>query len=98
MSHRLIIRPEAEADIDEAASWYEEQREGLGDEFLRAVDECLARIVEYPLAYQLVHRNTRRNLLSRFPYAIHYVIEDDEISVIACMHGKRHPRRWQKRI
>jgi hypothetical protein len=33
------LRPEAEQDLAEAARWYEEQRPGLGLEFL---DEALA--------------------------------------------------------
>jgi len=32
MSHRLIVRPEAEADITEAALWYEERGVGLGSD------------------------------------------------------------------
>ena len=30
MRHRLIIRPEAEADMAEAFDWYEQRRPGLG--------------------------------------------------------------------
>jgi hypothetical protein len=30
----LIVNPEAEADLDEARSWYEAQRPGLGGELL----------------------------------------------------------------
>lgn len=39
MSLRAYLRPEAEADIEEAAAWYEKQLEGLGYEFL---DEVLS--------------------------------------------------------
>lgn len=66
MSRRLIIRPEAEADLREAYAWYEEQRPGLGDEFLRAVDDCLAAIRRYPMMHPLVHREARRALARRF--------------------------------
>jgi len=30
MSYRLVLQPEAEADLDEAYLWYEKQRRGLG--------------------------------------------------------------------
>jgi hypothetical protein len=30
MSHRLIVRSEAETDITEAALWYEDREAGLG--------------------------------------------------------------------
>lgn len=44
MSYRLIIRPEAELDIQAAFEWYEAQTPGLGSEFIRAVDTCLSGI------------------------------------------------------
>lgn len=34
MSYRLIIRPEAELDIQEAFEWYEAQTPSLGSEFI----------------------------------------------------------------
>ena len=41
MSYAVRLRPEAELDLAGAASWYEQQRRGLGQEFL---DEFLALI------------------------------------------------------
>jgi plasmid stabilization system protein ParE len=54
-------------------------------------------IAEHPLRYPVVRRNTRRALLRRFPYAMYFRIYDDVIVVVACMHGRRNPRRWQLR-
>ena len=44
----VFVRPEAAQDIEEAASWYEEQSRGLGREFLEEVDRSLQRIAEQP--------------------------------------------------
>jgi hypothetical protein len=63
MKHSVRLREEADQDLAAAASWYEQQRGGLGHEFL---DEALAMfqsIAEQPLAYPLLHRNTRRALM-----------------------------------
>jgi hypothetical protein len=38
MNYKLIIRPEAEWDIQDAFEWYEAQTPGIGSEFVRAVD------------------------------------------------------------
>ena len=38
MTYRLIIRPQAELDIQDAFEWYEAQTLGLGSEFIRAKD------------------------------------------------------------
>lgn len=48
---RLVVRAAAEADILEAARWYEERSPGLGTEFLRAVDVTLAETTRLPERY-----------------------------------------------
>lgn len=72
MTPRFVVRPEAEADIDEAYAWYEEHALGLGDRFLEAVAEALAAIRETPQRFPRVHEEpdlaVRRALLDGFPY------------------------------
>jgi len=94
---RVHLRSEAEADIEGAARWYERQRGDLGDEFLDEVSMAVAAISDNPRLYPVVHRNTRRALIHRFPFGIYYRVEEEAIIVIAVMHGSRHPKRWQKR-
>ena len=93
----LVVRPLAEADLDEAFAWYETRSVSLGVDFLRAVDECLNAIAATPLAYPVVYRGARRALLRRFPYAVLYVQANDHIEVLACAHTSLHPRRWRRR-
>jgi plasmid stabilization system protein ParE len=94
---RLVVRDAAEADILEAARWYEQRSPGLGTEFLRAVDVALAEIARMPGRYPAVHGQARRALLRRFPYAVCFVATPHLVSVLACMHARRDPRRWQER-
>ena len=94
---RIVVRPAAAADIDEAFLWYEGQHPGLGHEFLAAAQTLIDAVAQYPLRYPVARRNTRRALLRRFPYAIYFRIYDEAIVVVACMHGRRNPRRWQAR-
>jgi plasmid stabilization system protein ParE len=97
MKYKVVIRHEAAREIQEAFDWYEEQSEGLGAEFLRAADACLAGARRNPEAYQVVHRHVRRALLRKFPYALFYILEDETIIVIACFHIKRSSADWQRR-
>ena len=97
MSFRAYIRPEAETDIEEAALWYEEQRQGLGQEFLDEVLSFCKTISENPAMYPVVHRRTRRALIRRFPFGVYFRIEDEQVIVVAVMHGSRHPRNWRQR-
>jgi len=60
---RVIVRPAAAADIEEAYDWYEQQRPGLGEEFLTAIRSTLDRMVTEPEAFAVIHRATRRALV-----------------------------------
>lgn len=93
----VIVRPAAAADIDEAFVWYEHQRPGLGEEFLTAVQATRESIAAHPAMYPVIHRDTRRALLHRFPYGIFYRIYGEAIVVVACMHPRRDTARWKSR-
>ena len=92
-----IVRPAASADVEDAYRWYEAQQTGLGEEFLAAADAAIKSVVANPLQFPVIHRQTRRALFRRFPYGLYYRIVSDQIIVVACMHGRRDPRRWQSR-
>lgn len=94
---QLILRPAAAADIEDAITWYEQQSSGLGAEFLETVNVALDAIAEKPELAPVVGRKTRRALLRRFPYGIFYRVYPGAIVVVACMHGRRDPRRWRAR-
>jgi plasmid stabilization system protein ParE len=93
----VIYRPEAVADIVDASAWYARQKDGLGEEFLSAVRDTADRISEQPLLYAVVHRETRRALVRRFPYGLYYKLWDQKVVVVACFHTSRKPRIWQRR-
>lgn len=92
MSHRLVVRPLAEEDLVEIQRWYEAQQVGLGGAFRQSVDELFQRLSESPLMYPVVYRGLRRAVLRRFPYLVYFTVESEVVSIVACLHGKRHPR------
>jgi plasmid stabilization system protein ParE len=71
--------------------------QGLGEEFLAAVDCLLGEIVAHPTTYPVTHREARRALLRRFPYAVFFRVYGETVVVLACMHGRRDPTRWKAR-
>ncbi len=97
MKYRLLIRPEAEADIEESFNWYEGECPGLGHEFRRALGAAILRIRSSPLSFSIVHRQIRRTLVNRFPHAFFYFVSDETIVITACMHHKRDPKIWKER-
>jgi len=72
MSFQVLLRPEAEADIGDAATWYEEQTTGLGREFVESIFYAVDALSAIPLLTSRRHR--RRNIRwvypDRFPYRI----------------------------
>jgi toxin ParE1/3/4 len=98
MSISLIIRPEAEEDIHDAYAWYESQRTGLGIEFINCVEDAFDSILKDPAIHGIIYGNIRRMLAQRFPYGVFFIIENSKIVILAVMHAKRHPRRWQNRF
>jgi len=93
----LIIRPEAKAELRDAFDWYESRVQGLGSEFLLAVDATLAGILRNPLQNPLVHKTIRRALLRRFPYEIFFVLDSHHVVILAVFHAKRNPKQWTER-
>ncbi|MEK6538771.1 MAG: type II toxin-antitoxin system RelE/ParE family toxin [Nitrospirota bacterium] len=98
MKYKVIIRPEAENDLKEAFSWYEDKRLGLGYDFLLQVDAALRFIERNPEIHSSGYKETRRHLIKRFPYKIIYLFEKEKIIVLAVIHGKRSPDLIKKRI
>lgn len=103
MTSRIRIEPEASAEIEETALWYEHQRTGLGSEFLEAVDLALSQITRWPQAGApvpgvSVGLAVRRVPLRRFPYQVVYLDMTDTIRILACAHDRRKPRYWRSRV
>lgn len=95
---RLIVRPEAEVDILQAFTWYEEQRPGLGRAFLEEVSRSLNAIEQRPLSFALIDDIARRAVTRRFPYALFFVVGDEVASVVAAFHMARNPEELSLRL
>lgn len=88
----------AEQEFAQAVDYYNEQYPGLGYEFAAEVKSTLTRIVSFPNAWPIFSQRARRCMTNRFPYGVLYQIRTDHILVVAIMHLKRDPKRWQERI
>ena len=98
MAVELIISPEVQQDLDEAYGWYEDRRLGLGEEFLTCVDACIQTICRAPDLFAKVHKEYRRALVRRFPYAVFYEFIDEKVTVYCIFHSSQNPNKWLKRM
>jgi len=48
MTRRLVFLPEARAEFDDDANWYENRQAGLGKKFTLAVNRVVERIAKSP--------------------------------------------------
>lgn len=99
MNRRLIVRPEAEADITDAAVWYDSREPGLGLELIAEVNSAILQALNSPESFRRVRRNpeVRRVLTRRFPYRAFFIVRADAIVVFAVIHAARHDRVWKQR-
>jgi plasmid stabilization system protein ParE len=95
---RVRFLAAATKEFSDAVSYYDSQKEGLGDEFADEVWRTISRIVSHPLAWQPLSARTRRCLTRRFPYGVIYQARSDSILIIAVMHLRRHPESWRGRV
>ena len=95
---KAIFHPEAFEETVESARFYEGRSEGLGSDFLAAVEETTRRIEQFPEAGPIDRANIRKRLVSGFPFTILYQIQPDRIFVTAVMHQHRRPGYWRKRV
>ena len=94
---RLFVRAGARQDLARAFRWYEQERAGLGHEFLRAVGVTFAAVDRTPEQFPIALDDIRKALVRRFPYVVYFVVLPAGVAVIAVTHARRYPRRWQSR-
>ena len=97
MSLPVILRHEAEIDIQEARDQLTAVRVGLGNQFLARVCEVLARIETMPELYGKVWEDVRAARLKQFRYIVYFIVLADRVEVLAVLHGARAPSAWQSR-
>lgn len=94
MALPVVFRRRVGRDLAGAYGWYEQQRIGLGEQFLAAVNASFDAIEQFSEMFAPVHGDVRRAIVSRFPYAVFYRVEPGQIVVLAVLHTARDPKLW----
>jgi hypothetical protein len=97
------LHEEANEEMTAAARWYEARESGLGDDFLRRIDETVRELERMPTLGSAMSgvdpkEGVRRWLVSRFPYQIIWVELDDEYRILAIAHLRRRADYWHGRL
>ena len=91
------FHPEAEAEFIAAARYYEGQAEGLGLDFIAAVEASYQRLLAFPDSGRPFGSRLRRVLVAGFPYGLIYRSEPEQLFVVAVAHVRRKPGYWRGR-
>lgn len=95
---RLVYHPSAEDDLAQAFVYYEEQLEGLGEEYLHAIEVALDRLLSFPESGAPIQEDLRQKVIKRFPYSLLYKVEGNVLTLIAVAHHRRDPEFWRERL
>lgn len=94
---KLEILKQAESELNEAISHYEEIEPGLGIHLKEKARAALLWIQANPEILRIRPNGYRRVNLKPFPHYIAYQIRDDTIWILAITHGHRRPEYWIER-
>jgi len=97
MTVKVVFRPAARAEFDGATLRYEDRRPGLGAQFVSEIDYAVDLASKYPDRYPIKHKGIRCVRARRFPYSIYYIVETEQVVVLAVFHARRDPAIWQSR-
>jgi plasmid stabilization system protein ParE len=89
----VVLRADAAAEVEEAYAWYEQQADGLGDEFLSVLEQALASAQAEARLSREPGGEIRRVCLRRFPYEVFYRCLEGQAVVLGCLHAS-HPHGW----
>jgi plasmid stabilization system protein ParE len=88
---RLVFHPGVEADLAAILDYYGERDPALPARFLARLAEQFDRLETFPESGAVLFDAFRRVVLKRFPYLVVYLVEEDQILVLAVVSHRRDP-------
>lgn len=100
MQYKLKLLPIVYQDLKKAKKWYLGINKELGEDFKLKVNDEFDYIKKYPKHYQIKYNELRQAIVTRFPYTIYYLIEEDlkTIVIIGVLAQKQSFDRIKKRL
>ncbi len=92
----FIVSAHTQRQLNAARDWYDEQRAGLGFDFLVAVGQEFEVIEAFPTRFAVQFDNVRIAIVDGFPYLILFCVGPRNIRVIGLFHTSRDPRVWKR--
>jgi toxin ParE1/3/4 len=98
MAYNYSLHTGAKEDIEEAISHYSDINPKLSLDLLNEFYQNIEIVLKRPFLFSASTRKKYRKIpLHRFPYKIFYIVQKEEIIVLAFAHHKRKPNYWKQR-
>jgi hypothetical protein len=88
---KIKILRSAQNDLLESYYFYELQQDGIGDYFLESLFADIESLKIYAGIHPIYFEKYHRLLSKRFPFAVYYLIECEEIRICAVIDCRRKP-------
>lgn len=88
------FHPQAEAELEQAVEYLEEEQTGAGQGLLQIVESALDHVSAYPESCPVARGTVRAKVVSRYRYTIYYRPKADHIRILAVAHQSRAPYYW----
>jgi hypothetical protein len=99
IKYELIVSELAEEEIKASKDFYNEQKAGLGNEFLTELEKIIERITKTPKQFpKIKNKQVRKAHLARFPFSVLFATKGLIINVLAVFHYSRNPKKLNKRF
>lgn len=98
MAFSVIVRNDVLTDIKSAVDWYNHELNGLGQRFFLSFEQSTNQITRNPFHYTFITKHVRRCPVRKFPYSILYIVEGNDIYILAVIHRRRSNAYIRKRI
>ncbi|OBX24290.1 hypothetical protein BAA08_00390 [Bizionia sp. APA-3] len=90
MTYILKFQENSLYDFNEGLSYYKKISKTLAERFFDEFWICVADLKKNPNACQIRYLNIRIIQIQRFPFTIHFLIENNVIYVQRVLHDKRY--------
>ncbi|MEQ1797593.1 MAG: type II toxin-antitoxin system RelE/ParE family toxin [Lacibacter sp.] len=98
MAFNFIVRSDVWTDVESAVDWYNHEIKGLGQRFFQSFEQATIQIITNPFHYTFITKNVRRCPVKKFPYSVLYLVEENNIHILAVIHRRRSNAYIRKRI
>lgn len=91
-SFEIILHENAINDIQNAIDYYKTISSSLAEKFLSAINNTFTELKKNPF-YQIRYDNVRMRTVKRFPYILHFVVNEQKniVEIYGVRHSAQNP-------